>query len=174
MFSADVTDLLKSLEDYRNQVVKKLKATINTVMYEWSSEVIRITPLGDVDKYWGYYHTRAKEPYGWKEQAGLTRGNWMFGLNAESISFDSSSFDSGSGTLKASLSTVMHEYKLGDTITLGNATPYILTEGINTNAMSRRGRGTLEGGYSMQAPNGLKAPTLEAIQRLYKIPFDRF
>lgn len=173
MFSADVTDLLKSLEDYRNQVVKKLKATINTVMYEWSSEVIRITPLGDVDKYWGYYHTRENQ-YGWKEQAGLTRGNWMFGLNAESISFDSSSFDSGSGTLKASLSTVMHGYKLGDTITLGNATPYILTEGINTNAMSRRGRGTLEGGYSMQAPNGLKAPTLEAIQRLYKIPFDRF
>jgi hypothetical protein len=173
MFSADVTDLLKSLEDYRNQVVKKLKATINTVMYEWSSEVIRITPLGDVDKYWGYYHTRENQ-YGWKEQAGLTRGNWMFGLNAESISFDSSSFDSGSGTLKASLSTVMHGYKLGDSITLGNATPYILTEGINTNAMSRRGRGTLEGGYSMQAPNGLKAPTLEAIQRLYKIPFDRF
>jgi len=172
MFSADVTDLLKSLEDYRNQVVKKLKATINTVMYEWSSEVIRITPLGDVDKYWGYYHTRENQ-YGWKEQAGLTRGNWMFGLNAESISFDSSSFDSGSGTLKASLSTVMHGYKLGDTITLGNATPYILTPGIN-NTLFKRAKGRLEGGYSRQAPDGLKAPTLEAIQRLYKIPFDRF
>jgi len=172
MFSADVTDLLKSLEDYRNQVVKKLKATINTVMYEWSSEVIRITPLGDVDKYWGYYHTR-EDKYGWKEQAGLTRGNWMFGLNSDSITFDSSSFDSGSGTLKASLSTVMHGYKLGDTITLGNATPYILTPGIN-NTLFKRAKGRLEGGYSRQAPDGLKAPTLEAIQRLYKIPFDRF
>jgi len=174
MFSADVTDLLKSLEDYRNQVVKKLKATINTVMYEWSSEVIRITPLGNTDSPQNTRRYGMRESmYNWSPKAGLTRGNWMFGLNSDSITFDSSSFDSGSGTLKASLSTVMHGYKLGDTITLGNATPYILTPGIN-NTLFNRAKGRLEGGYSLQAPNGLKAPTLEAIQRLYKIPFDRF
>lgn len=165
MLTVDATDTIKSLQEYKIQLEEKMKQAVWKTMHYWADVIINVTPVGDLNAFMGYY-IRRKEIYGWQLKPGLLMGNYTVTLNSPDTTFDSGSFDNIAGAnFHGKVRYAENNYKLGDTVYITNNTPYLYQQGINAG-------GAIEAGYSKQAPQGIKQPSLEAIQHLYKIEFD--
>lgn len=168
MIKVDVSAFRASLDKYRVQTREKMKDTVWQVMRVWADQVISLTPYGNTNspKNQARYDSR-KNLYGWDAKAGLLLGNWNITLNDSSTKFSGNMFSTPDGSvLNAQLATKGDRFELGDTVYLSNATPYLMRSNINAG-------GSIESGYSAQAPNGLKDPLLQAIMSLHRVAFTK-
>lgn len=166
MITVDVSAFKTSLDKYRAQTRAKMKDMVWEVMRIWSDSVVELTPFGDSTKFANRYASR-EHLYGWRSQPGLLLGNWNISINNADTKFYSGSFsDQAGGMVKAKVTTNEDRFNLGDTIYLSNSTPYLIRDNINAG-------GSIEGGYSKQAPNGLKDPLLQAIMALHKVAYSK-
>ena len=166
MIKVDVSAFKASLDKYRLQTREKMKDTVWEVMRVWADSAIEFTPFGDSVKFANRYKSR-EHLYGWRSQPGLLLGNWNISVNNADTRFYGNSFsDQSGGMIKAKLVTNEDRFNLGDTIYLSNSTPYLVRDNINAG-------GSIEGGYSSQAPNGLKDPMLQAIMTLHKVAYSK-
>ena len=166
MITVDVSAFRASLEKYRLQTREKMKDTVWEVMRVWADSAIEFTPFGDSVKFANRYKSR-EHLYGWRSQPGLLLGNWNISVNNADTRFYGNSFsDQSGGMIKAKLVTNEDRFNLGDTIYLSNSTPYLVRDNINAG-------GSIEGGYSRKAPNGLKDPLLQAIMALHRVAYSK-
>ena len=168
MIKVDVSAFRASLDKYRAQTRQKFKDTVWEVMRVWSDQVIALTPYGNTNspKNQARYDSR-KHLYGWDSKPGLLLGNWNIRLNDSETTFSGNMFSSPDGSvINSQLAVKGDRFELGDTIYLSNSTPYLVRDNINAG-------GSIEGGYSSQAPNGLKDPLLQAIMALHKVAYSK-
>lgn len=168
MIKVETSAFQASLLKYRLLMREKMKDTVWEVMRVWSDQVISLTPYGNTNSLQNKsrYDSRLTH-YGWAAKPGLLMGNWNIKINEPDATFNPNMFSSPDGSvLNDQLATKGDRFELGDTIYLSNSTPYLLHTGINSG-------GSIEQGYSSQAPNGLKDPLLQAIMALHRVAFTK-
>ena len=159
MLEIDTKGCLASLEKYKLDLEKRLKTLVHRTVSYWASGVVEITPVGDSLTYRALYQRR---PEGWATEEGLLMGNWRLrnsDVPVGLMNWDSSrtGVDTSGRNLTAQAESFKDAYKLGDTITLYNATPY-------ANEVTVRGsRG------SETVP--VKADALAALMNTYKYAY---
>lgn len=157
----DASELLKSLEEAKQKIKNKLEFMVQEVVYDaLAVPAIDITPYGDLEKFYSLYEYRNKT-FRLPMAAGLAKGGWSINFNINPNYGSGSEYvDTASGSLsKSRIQSQLDQYKLGNIINLYNATSYV---SFNFNGKS------LESGYSPQAPQGIRIPTIDAFMGLYK------
>ena len=153
---------LNSLEQYKQEMTKKLTALAEGVSYHLVEIAVDTTPYGTLNERYFAPNQRAKY---FKPQVGLAKGSWSVGLGTMAQSLEV--YDNKSGSkAKSNATTTLENFKLGQTICISNSLIYVTTPGFN-------GGGSLEQGYSSQAPDGITKPTLQKIKAVYKIDMQR-
>lgn len=154
MVKPDVTDTLVDLDKYIEDVESAFRTGVRRFVMGVGSTLVEVTPVGDADKYEKLYQQRY-DSEGWEATEGMLLANWFFQLNNPTSWFDDTARDTTGELLFSELSSLMQQYKIGDTINANNSTPYV---------------SAIEAGQSKtQAPSGLIKPIEDAIPEIYKI-----
>lgn len=157
MITADTSKLEKQLAEYKAEVERKLKYMVAGFAMEITAVASAETPVGDADalinraSYRGFYEQRQKD-YGINMEIGFHAGAWVYS-ESNQLMFDPTIYsnEEAEGNVFA---TAKSNYKLGDTF-------YIMASGP--------GYSLLNDGYSPKAPDGIIAPSMQAITTMYSI-----
>lgn len=156
MVKLDCAACLSDLEKYLKETTRKLENMVRGFAYEVTLIAIDKTPLGDFNKHADLYALRSTNPnsesYGLRPEVGFAKGSWQVSMDGSLDLQELYGNTSGSTAGKAAR-THMLNYKLGDTVYIGNAGPYIAK---------------LENGFSLQAPVGILTPTIQEVSAVYK------
>lgn len=154
MISVDVSQVIKELQEYHQDTVRRLEKMVTGFAYIISKTAIANTPLGDAEEYFKLYELRQKR-IGLEPTEGFARGSWQVNTSGE---FSVQLVYSGSEALSL-IKTDLGSYKLGDTLYIGNRGFYIRE---------------LENNYSDQTQGmGIMQPTLDSIMQTYKVDLVR-
>jgi len=154
MITLDVSKVLKELEDYHKDTVRRLENMVKGFSYQIAKTAIEKTPLGDATKYFEWYQSRKYlEP-----EEGFARGSWQ--VNTSGQFSMQALYGANSGTEALSLvKSDLASYKLGQAVFVGNKGFYIKA---------------LENNYSSQTNNlGIMQPTLDNIMQTYQVDLVR-
>lgn len=123
MIKVEVQDLIKDLQNFYLEAVRKMENMVRGFSYEVALTAVDNTPLGDSVAYRKLYLRREKQ-YGLEPIEGLARGGWQVSLDG-TLDFQEI-YGIGSGnTATSAVKTHMMNYKLGETVIIGNKGPYI-------------------------------------------------
>lgn len=147
---------MKELEAYLKETTRKFENMVRGFSYIISETAIENTPLGDANAYFSMYQSR-EQRLGLQAKEGFARGSWQVSSTGQFSVQEFYSFSSGDQALSL-IKTNLNNYKLGDTVYIGNKGYYIEV---------------LENGYSQQAPLGIMKPTIESIVQTYKVDLKR-
>lgn len=150
--------IAKQLEEYSKEVERRLKFMVEQFAVDIVTAATENTPLGDSEKFAGFYAARLTNNSGLPDEEGVARGAWVVGLNGQ-LSFTPISGQNTDAEAIAEAQMDIQGYKLGQDFVIGNAAPYI---------------GELEGGYSSQKPAGIMTPTLSQIQAANEADLKRY
>lgn len=165
--STDV--LLKQLQEYKLQVQRKLTGMVELFSYNITLEAINNTPYGSfVNKDTGeinslYFIPARSSEYHLQPEPGHAKGGWILSFGSSSkyklgVIANSENADN----VKVSAENSAKDYKLGETVYITNNIPYVANSGIVMPNF-----GSLENGYSLQAPSGISGPTINSIMNVY-------
>lgn len=156
MLNIEVSALLEELTNYQKEVDRKLGNMVKGFAYIISKTAIENTPLGNAEEFFKLYEYRQRR-IGLQPTEGFARGSWQVSSSGEFSIQQIYTVNSGSSAL-ALIKTNLSDYKLGQTIYIGNKGYYIRA---------------LENGYSDQAPMGIMKPTIDQIMSSYMIDLKR-
>ena len=125
MITADISDLEQQLDSYIEEIENKAEEAVRKFAYTAVQRLIRVSPYGDSKRFRNYYKRRNKKDGRYPLEEGMLRANWDISINGSPESID---FVSGSRQGEHALYDVytkMLQYKLGDTFSFYNITPYI-------------------------------------------------
>lgn len=167
MLTVSFDSVLKQLEDHVKTVERKLTNMVRLFAYEFAVTAVNNTPFGDDEKYVMQYNNPARLRY-MPAVAGHAKGGWSI----ETVSMAGDMFPSiASGVeatnVKQRLEGEARQYKLGQTVFLTNFVPY-----VTQSNWPDQGNGSLEDGYSPQAPLGISKPTITEVMQVYKQRLD--
>ena len=157
MISADVSKVLEELKAYQQDTVRRLEKMVTGFAYIISKTAIANTPLGDAEEYFKLYELRQKRT-GLEPTEGFARGSWQ--VNTSGQFSIQTIYGATSGTEALSfVKSDLSNYKLGDTVFVGNKGFYIKL---------------LENNYSDQTMGmGIMQPTLDSIMQTYQVDLVR-
>lgn len=125
MIEVDVSNCIASLEKYKKDLESKFNTLVHRTVSYWASGIIEITPVGDSIAYKALYD---KRPDNWAHIEGLLMGNWRIEIgDVSGFKFDPSTQTAdpkGMFLAKSEVGRFERNFKLGDVITIYNATPY--------------------------------------------------
>ena len=157
MITVDITKVLQELQQYKEEVDRKLKHMVVGFSYIISEEAIKRTPLGDSHVYESWYIQRFNST-GLEPKEGYSRGSWQVNTSGQFSQQERYGYGSGDaalGLVKGSLGT----YQLGQTIYIGNTAYYFQA---------------LDDNYSEQTQGlGIVKPTIDAITSTYQVDLKR-
>lgn len=157
MISVDVSTVLKELEAYHKDTVRRLEQMVRGFAYIVSKTAIENTPLGNAEEYFKLYELRQNRT-GLEPLEGFARGSWQVNTSGQFSMQAIYGATSGSEALTL-IKTDLENYKLGDTVYIGNKGFYIRL---------------LENNYSSQTNNlGIMQPTLDSIMQTYQVDLVR-
>ena len=157
MLKVNTSTLQKQLSEYKLEVERRLKYMVAGFAKEITEVATSETPIGDADalmnrpSYRSYYETRNKN-YGIDIEVGFHQGAWVYSEDM-TLAFDPSIYSNEEAEGQA-FTTAKANYKLGDTF-------YIMAVGP--------GYSDLNNGSSPKAPDGIIAPSMQAISTMYSI-----
>ena len=154
--------LLKEITDYKNEVEGRLMKMATTFSYNIIVKAIDTTPFGTMNP---MYNIEARQKiFGLRAMPGHAKGGWKMTLNMDDPYFTGVANDSGAKDIKNRAKKVTTKFKLGDSIYITNSVPYIANSGVPFSTF-----GSLENGYSSQAPDGIYGPTFDEIFSVYNM-----
>lgn len=161
--SCDTSKLEQSLKKVHEEAVRKMQGMVQLFAYWITWEAIENTPIGTVtdSNQWMYNlpsRLRVLPP-----EPGSAKGGWTISFNSPTrIIFPERAEDANALNIKNNADEASQKYKLGDTVFIMNSVRYVASDGWTLPKF-----GSLENGYSTQAPNGIMEPTLHAILGIY-------
>jgi len=162
MVTCDTTKLEKQLQEFHAQAVKKMQRMVVFFSYKVAVEAVDNTPFGTMNNlYYRPARTAVLPP-----EVGSAKGGWTASFNIGTSNIDpgaNRAEDEVATRVKERIRESLMQYKLGDTVLLTNAVPYVANAGWTEGYY-----GSLEGGYSQeQAPQGIMTPTFSMIQSVF-------
>ena len=157
MISSNVDQILKELQEYHKDTVRRLENMVQGFAYTISKEAIANTPIGDSEEFFKLYQLRQGR-LGLQPTEGFARGSWQVNTSGEFSIQELYTVNSGSTAL-ALIKTNLESYKLGQTLYIGNKGFYIRQ---------------LENNYSGQTNEmGIMQPTMDSIMQTYQVDLQR-
>jgi len=154
MLQVDTTATVKSMQDARALIRKKLKYMVADFASNVANIASQKTPVVNqedmLSRFLGLYETR-KEKYGIAIEQGYHAGSWVY--NENELDFDPEIYTQEEVQGRA-LADARTQYELGDSFTIGSKSPAI--EKLNN-------------GESFKAPDGIAKPTLAQVEATYRI-----
>lgn len=160
MISSNVDKILKELQDYHKDTVRRLENMVQGFAYIISKEAIANTPIGNADPEDGYFklYQLRQGRTGLQPVEGFARGSWQVNTSGQFSVQELYTVNSGSTAL-ALIKTNLESYKLGQTLYIGNKGFYIRQ---------------LENNYSDQTNElGIMKPTLDSIMQTHRVDLQR-
>ena len=159
MITVDITKVLQELQQYKEEVDRKLKYMVVQFSYLISSEAIRNTPLGNAaPKEQGGnlpWYLRREDITGLQPIEGFAQGSWQVNTSGQ---FNVQEIYSGGEALSLIRGSISN-YQLGQTVYIGNSAYYFRA---------------LENNYSEQTQGlGIVKPTIDAIISTYQVDLKR-
>lgn len=149
MISSNSKEVADSLDAFEKEITRKLESMVRNFAVELATIAVDKTPIGDSKKFSGYYQARTTLP----DREGLSKSNWQYTEDTAALILLTDL-----GALNR-VSVSSEAYKLGDTFSIVNTTPYIEA---------------LEAGKSkIQAPDGIMTPTIQTLKGVYEINLKR-
>jgi len=158
MITANVDELLKSLELYHADAVRRLENMVSGFAYEFVLAAGLKTPVGDAESLesvaaYARLYKRRNETFGIPEDVGYHAGSWQFSPNG-TLEF-STMIVSPQGAADDARYEAQATYALGKTFYIGANTP---------------GMVALENNYSAQTDGqGIYKPSLDLVMSTYAI-----
>lgn len=161
--------LLASLKKLEEEVAQKLKTMVETFVYNIAWQAIENTPFGNAEANKRYYYSNLRLKW-FMPIEGSAKGGWTVSMNTPTRVLVPLRADSEAAiNTKEDADRDSKAYKLGDTVYIMNSVPYVATEGFTSPNF-----GSLEGGYSRQAPQGIMKPTVDSIINIYQLKLDEY
>ena len=159
MITADITKVPPGLQQYKEEVDRKLKYMVVQFSYLISSEAIRNTPLGNAaPKEQGGnlpWYLRREDITGLQPIEGFAQGSWQVNTSGQ---FNVQEIYSGGEALSLIRGSISN-YQLGQTVYIGNSAYYFRA---------------LDNNYSEQTQGlGIVKPTIDAITSTYQVDLKR-
>jgi hypothetical protein len=162
--SCDTSKLEESLKKFHEEAVRKMQGMVSTFSYWITWEAIENTPIGNVTESNEWLYNLPSRLRVLPPEAGSAKGGWTISFNGPTrIIFPERASDENALNIKDNADNASQKYKLGDTVYIMNSVRYVASEGWTLPKF-----GSLESGYSAQAPNGIMEPTLHAIYGIYR------
>lgn len=161
--NANTKQLLKEITDYKNEVEGRLMKMATTFSYNVIVSAIDNTPYGTMNPLYTQLR-EARASFGLLPQPGHAKGGWKMTLNMEDPYFTGVANGPQADNTKRTAKKVTPKFKLGDSIYITNSVPYIANSGVPYSSF-----GSLEEGYSPQAPDGIYGPTFDSIFSIYNM-----
>lgn len=158
---ANTKQLLKEITDYKNEVEGRLMKMATTFSYNIIVKAIDTTPFGTMNP---MYNIEARSNFGLLPMPGHAKGGWKMTLNMEDPYFTGVANSPQADNIKRRAKKVTPKFKLGDSVYITNSVPYIANSGVPYSTF-----GSLEDGYSSQAPDGIYGPTFDEIFSVYNM-----
>lgn len=158
---ANTKQLLKEITDYKNEVEGRLMKMATTFSYNIIVKAIDTTPFGTMNP---MYNIEARSNFGLLPMPGHAKGGWKMTLNMEDPYFTGVANSAQADNTKRTAKKVTPKFKLGDSVYITNSVPYIANSGVPYSTF-----GSLEDGYSPQAPDGIYGPTFDEIFSVYNM-----
>ena len=161
MVTCDTTKIEKQLQEFHRAAIQRMRNMVIFFSYKVAVEAVENTPIGTLNSlYYKPSRLAVMEP-----EVGSAKGGWTASFN-----IPANITDPGSGraddelamNVKDRIYSSLRPYKLGDTVFLTNAVPYVANSG-----WTEPYYGSLEGGYSQQAPQGIMKPTFAMVQSVF-------
>lgn len=161
--SCDTSKLEQSLKKFHDEAIRKMQGMVAMFSYMVTFEAIENTPYGDSSKYPQFYNNEFRS-FWLEPKEGSAKGGWILTMNLPSnVLSPERAFTSDAKNIKDSAFSSANKYKLGDIVYIVNSVPYVASEGFTEKTF-----GSLEGGYSEQAPQGIMRPTVDMIMSYYQ------
>lgn len=168
--SCDTSKLEQSLKKFHEETVRKLEGMVQIFAYKVTFEAIENTPMGEVTESNEWMYNLPSRLRVLPAEAGSAKGGWTISFNGPTrIIFPERASDENAVNIKNNADTDSQKYKLGDTVFIMNSVRYVASEGWTLPKF-----GSLEGGYSDKAPNGIMEPTLHAIYGIYRSELNEY
>ena len=154
MISLETSKIVSELEEYLKETTRKLESMVRGFAYHISQTAIANTPLGDANAYFSMYQARRiLQP-----KEGFARGSWQVSETGQFVIQEFYTFSSGDQALSL-IQTKLANYKLGETLYIGNKGYYIRS---------------LENNSSPQTHGlGIMQPTLDNVMSTYQVDLKR-
>lgn len=155
--NADV--VAKEISKYIEEVEHHLKKMVINFSYTVTVKAIDTTPYGIMNP---LYHIPERLKV-YQPEVGHAKGGWNVGINSEGKDGEVAADTIDAIYTKNLAYAALQPYKIGDTVFITNSVPYVANKG-----WTRTPFGALEEGYSGQAPQGIKNPTIEEIKSVFQ------
>lgn len=167
--SCDTSKLEQSLKKFHEEAVRKMQGMVQLFAYWITWEAINKTPFGDAVTYAEYYNLDSRLRW-FSPKEGSAKGGWTISMNTPSrILVPEKASSREAENIKQNAKEDSLTYKLGDIVYIVNSVPYVNTIGFT------QGRfGSLENGYSNQAPDGIMKPTIAEIEGIYQLNLNEY
>lgn len=162
--TCDTSKLEESLKKFHEEAVRKMEGMVSTFSYWITWEAIENTPMGTVTESNEWLYNLPSRLRVLPPEAGSAKGGWTISYNGPTkIIFPERASDENALNIKNNAEIDSTKYKLGNDVYIMNSVRYVASEGWTLPKF-----GSLEGGYSSQAPDGIMEPTLHAIYGIYR------
>lgn len=167
--TCNIDAVLDSIKQLEKEITRKLEGMVQIFAYNIAWQAIENTPYGNAVQYAGYYNSIARLKW-FMPIEGSAKGGWTVTMETPSRVLVPLRADSENATnTKDDAERDANKYKLGDTVYIMNSVPYVATAGFTAPKF-----GSLEGGYSDQAPQGIMKPTLDSIIGVYQLKLNEY
>jgi hypothetical protein len=167
--TCNIDELLDSLKKLEEEVTRKLEGMVEIFVYNIAYQAIENTPYGNAVQNARYYNSSARLKW-FMPVEGSAKGGWTVTMETPSRVLVPLRADSENAiNTKEDAERDSKTYKLGDTVYIMNSVPYVATAGFTSPSF-----GSLEGGYSAQAPQGIMGPTVDSILGVYQLKLNEY
>ena len=161
--SANVDNLVKSLQEAETKVREGLETMVKGLTFNIAKEAVDNTPYGDAVAFGRFYNSQARTAMV-PAEAGYAKGGWLVSMNSvPNVEFPDRATEASGYNIKSKAASATSAYNLGETVYISNHTPYVYRQDWPV-----AGYGSLEQGYSRQAPIGISAPTMYKIMQVFR------
>jgi len=170
MISCDTSKLEADLKKFKEEATRKLEGMVEIFTYNLTVEAIDNTPIGQLNEGTDWMYNLPSRLRVLPAEPGSAKGGWTISFNGPTrIIFPERATDSNAYNIKSNADVASKGYKLGDVVYVMNSVRYVATEGWTLPKF-----GSLENGYSSQAPNGIMKPTLDAVMNIYSLDLKKY
>lgn len=167
--SCNIDELVESLKQLEKEVTRKLEGMVHLFVYNITAQAIDNTPFGNAGLYARFYNSRERLKW-FMPIEGSAKGGWTVSMETPTRVMVPLRADSeAASNTKEDANRDAKTYKLGETVYIMNSVPYVANAGFTSPKY-----GSLEGGYSPQAPQGIMGPTMDSIMGVYQLKLNEY
>lgn len=163
-FKSNIKEVIADFEKFQKENDVRLKNMVIGFSVDVVNFAINTTPFGEYNSLYDIpnriaFFTGSTSP-------GMAKAGWIvdFNTSRDITTPDYPAESADASSIKLRNEADLQRYTLGDTVLITNSVPYVATEGFVI-----AGFGSLEGGYSKQAKEGITKPTLAEITSVFQL-----